>query len=74
MGTSPFVFSVQLLEDDFAEPSETFNLVLSAVSADVSIDPAFSRTTVTIADRDSKLTMCVCVCVHTMNPVTNRRL
>ncbi len=56
VGTSPFVFSVQILEDVIAEQSETFDLVLSATSSDVSIDPASSTATVTIADNDSKLT------------------
>ena len=56
VGTSPFTFAlVQLLEDDLAEPPETFTLVLSATSGAVSVDAASSTTTVTIRDNDSEL-------------------
>lgn len=56
VGTSPFMFTlVQLLEDDLAEPPETFTLVLSATSGAVSVDAASSTTTVTIRDNDSEL-------------------
>lgn len=53
------MFSVQLLEDAIAEPSETFNLTLSATSQDVAVDPASLTTTVTITDNDSKPTIVV---------------
>ncbi len=54
VGTSPFTFSVQILEDNIDEDSEMFSLVLSAISSDVLIDTDSSTATVTIVDDDSK--------------------
>ncbi len=52
--TSPFVFSVQLLESDIEESFETFNLVLSTISADVSIDTNSSTASITITSSGGK--------------------
>ncbi len=54
MDSSPFIFLVQLLEDNTDEPPEMFNLVLSSISEGVSIDTNSSIATVTIVDNDGK--------------------
>jgi hypothetical protein len=52
---SPFPFQFTLLEDDLAEPQETFNLVLSPTNAGgVSIAPGLGTATINIEDNDRK--------------------
>ena len=50
VGTSPFVFTVQLLDGNIDGSFKTFNLVLSAVSDDVSIHTNSSMAAITIIE------------------------
>lgn len=49
VGSSPFFYSYNLLDDIFDEPVEMFNLVLSA-GPDASIAPGSGTATITIND------------------------
>lgn len=60
VGTSPHVFSVQILEDDLDEPPEVFNLVLSSIRRDVLINANSSTAVVTITDDSGKFSIGGC--------------
>lgn len=54
VGSSPSFFFVSLIDDIIPEgPDESFNLVLSSISGDVSIDANSSIATITIIDDDA---------------------
>ena len=53
-------FSVNIIDDNFLEPDETFIFNITGISSPVATVGARSTTTVTIDDNDSKATTLVC--------------